>query len=471
MESDATWQTCLLLFALLPEAITETMLAPLTPFIIRMLSTDLPIEQRDAEVGKRAGDLGLYGSLSDQTTDVVFLGLLTGVFYLPLLVMNIVWGAMSDSMGRKPILLLGLLFGGLSTFTLGVNKTSFTVALLCRFLAGVFGGNSTVAKGALGEIHSTEKGRSWAYSLYGSLYAVSGICGPLIGGLLVKYSDSLRFSDSLELSPYFNIGLFGASLSIVALVTTAIYVKETPKRHVEEIVPISREPDASTSSDTPPSPPPKKELFIVTALKSSKLMISILLYVIMAFCNMSWATLFPLLFSSPIHAGGLGFAPLDVSFAMTIPAISKLLFQTLFCQRIVSRLGPNRSYCLGMAVILPATYGLGILGGTSGEYTWPAVIVCLASIGFVEAIVYLSIMMQISESVPSTSLGAAFGLSSTCAAVVRTLAPPLSGHAWEFAATGMKVPWMAFGIIQSAAALAVLLALLTRRSAAKAKSE
>jgi hypothetical protein len=46
------------------------------------------------------------------------------------------------------------------------------VILLCRFIAGIFGANSTVAKGGLGELHQDVTGRAWAYSRYGSLYGI-----------------------------------------------------------------------------------------------------------------------------------------------------------------------------------------------------------------------------------------------------------------------------------------------------------
>ncbi|KAI9319546.1 major facilitator superfamily domain-containing protein [Obelidium mucronatum] len=420
-----TAQTYLMLLSLLPEAVTEKMLAPLVPFMVRMLSQDLPAEEQDQVVGQRAG-------------------LLTGVFYLPLLVMNVVWGALSDRMGRKPILILGLLFGGLTTFVLGINSSSFTIALLCRFLAGVFGGNSAVAKGGLGEIHATESGRAWAYSLYGSLYAVSGILGPLIGGMLVKYSSSLSpdlsFLGVSSISPYFNCWTY-------LELTTILYLQDQSKERVSEPAPIK------------PGAPPASAV----ALTSPKLMLAIALYVIIAFCNMSWAMIFSLIFAAPIEHGGLGFTPMDTSFAMTIPAVSKLLIQTLACRQIVTALGAQSRVLFGHG---------GILGGVVSEYTWLVCGICLLLIGFVEAVVYLSVMIMISESVPASSLGAAFGLSSTFAAGVRTVAPPLAGIAWELASE-MKLPWVAFGIIQSVAALSVLIATTSASFARpeKAKTE
>jgi ATP-dependent RNA helicase DHX8/PRP22 len=60
--------------------------------------------------------------------------------------MNIVWGWLSDQYGRKTILLVGIFFCFLTTLMLGLSK-SYWLTLSCRFLAGVFGSNSTIAKG------------------------------------------------------------------------------------------------------------------------------------------------------------------------------------------------------------------------------------------------------------------------------------------------------------------------------------
>ncbi|KAJ3291872.1 hypothetical protein HDU79_001979 [Rhizoclosmatium sp. JEL0117] len=417
MFDDPEAQTYLLLLSLLPEAITETMLRPLVPFMIRMLSKDLDGDRLESEVGIRAG---LFG----------------GVFYMPLLVMNIVWGAASDSLGRKPILLMGLLFGGLTTIALGLNTSSFQLALVCRFLAGIFGGNSTVAKGALGEIHSDAKGRSWAFSLYGSLYAFSGIVGPLIGGVLVEMAGEER-------SPYF--AFFG----------TVVWYKEVEKHRVDESVKVKEGAEDS-------APIPQQEKWVLSpAIKPSKLTISIVLYVTLAFCNMFWASTIPLIFATSLELSGLGFSAMDASFAMTIPSISKLFFQSLFCEWIVRKLGANRSYCVGMGAIVPAMYGLGLLGGTAGSHVFPIVTVCLITLGFVEALAYLSMTIVISESVPSTSLGSAFGLTSTFAALVRSLAPPLAGTAWEYAVE-LKAPWVAFLVVQAVALISVGIAFLTQ---------
>ncbi|KAI8613340.1 major facilitator superfamily domain-containing protein [Chytriomyces sp. MP71] len=421
----------------------QNMLAPLVPYMVRTLSTDLSPDQLESEIGGRVGRI-------------------TASFYLPLLVMNVVWGSLSDRIGRKPILLMGLFVCGLTTFILGINTSSFAVALLCRFMAGVFGGNSAVAKGALGEINKTEQGRSWAYAVYSQLYAVFGIVGPLIGGFLVSVS---RESGASEY-PYLAACGVGALLSVISLVVAFTCFEEPqtdgPPSSAPNIKPVEADsgikvPDIDDSElkveDDDDRDAASADQF---TMLSWRVLLPILLYVLIAFANMYWGTILPLLFSSKQEMGGLAFSPLDTSFAISVRAISKLFFSSFVSRGIVSTLGAANAYSLGMFMVIPAASILGVLSSLEGNTLWTGVTVSMMLFGFVESLVYLCVMMMISSSVPPSYLGATFGLSSTCAAVMRTLAPPLSGYGWELASVGGYDPWVAFIALQVVAVVSMV---------------
>jgi MFS family permease len=70
-------------------------------------------------------------------------------------------------------LIAGLVVCALSILVLGFSK-SYIVTLLCRFSAGLFGANSTVAKGYIGDLARDQRLRAWGYSMYGSVYGISG---------------------------------------------------------------------------------------------------------------------------------------------------------------------------------------------------------------------------------------------------------------------------------------------------------
>ncbi|KAJ3026518.1 UNVERIFIED_CONTAM: hypothetical protein HDU68_005511 [Siphonaria sp. JEL0065] len=289
--------------------------------------------------------------------------------------------------------------------------------------------------------------------------AFSGIVGPLIGGLLV---DSGTGESKAEY-PYFGACFFGALLCLLALPVTHIYFREPKElRHAK----TERDADdsmidklntgaAAGGRGGKETMALVEELFSIngakqlwTSLKEplvgGKVVLPILLYVLIAFCNRSWSTLLPLLFAAKQELGGLGFTAFDTSFAMTA---------------IVTRLGMNKAYCLGMAVIIPACVVISMTGGSSGSgWSWFVVLCCTSAFGFVEALTYLSVIMMITDSVPASSLGAAHGLSATCAAAVRTFAPPLVGYIWEYVSIEHTMPWTGFLVVQIGAAASIFIA-------------
>jgi MFS family permease len=125
----------LVLLGLLPEALLDYSLIPLYPFMVRHLMPNEP-----------ESSIGFYS------------GLLASAFYMPLFIMNVVWGAASDRLGRKPILLAGMLVCLATTMVTGYTN-NYTIVLACRFLAGIFGANSTVAKGMIGALD--QESRAW----------------------------------------------------------------------------------------------------------------------------------------------------------------------------------------------------------------------------------------------------------------------------------------------------------------------
>jgi MFS family permease len=64
--------------------------------------------------------------------------MLGSLFYLPLLIMNLVWGGLSDRIGRKTILYLGLIMNFICAIVFGTTK-SFNVLIAFRFIQGMFG--------------------------------------------------------------------------------------------------------------------------------------------------------------------------------------------------------------------------------------------------------------------------------------------------------------------------------------------
>ena len=106
-----------------------------------------------------------------------------------------IWGRMSDRMGRRPILLMSTAGAALSyvLFAIGSGLSNgvaaLTVLLISRTFAGACGGNITVAQAYIADITPPEN-RSKRMGLIGMAFGLGFICGPIIGGLGLKYFGS-----------------------------------------------------------------------------------------------------------------------------------------------------------------------------------------------------------------------------------------------------------------------------------------
>jgi MFS family permease len=69
----------------------------------------------------------------------MYAGMVTSAFALSEFVASIMWGRLSDRVGRKPILLLGLAGTGVSMLMFGFAR-SLPMALFARALGGILNG-------------------------------------------------------------------------------------------------------------------------------------------------------------------------------------------------------------------------------------------------------------------------------------------------------------------------------------------
>lgn len=71
------------------------------------------------------------------------------------------WGRLSDGIGRKPSLIIGMLGIAVTSFAFGLSK-NYWVAVAARLLGGMLCGNSSVIRAALGEITPSDA-EAWVY--------------------------------------------------------------------------------------------------------------------------------------------------------------------------------------------------------------------------------------------------------------------------------------------------------------------
>lgn len=95
------------------------------------------------------------------------------------------WGNLSDSLGRRPILLLSILLGAISTAIMAFAQSVWWI-LACRLLAGIFAANISTASAYIAD-STSEENRAKGMGIIGAGFGLGFIFGPAIGGLLSPY--------------------------------------------------------------------------------------------------------------------------------------------------------------------------------------------------------------------------------------------------------------------------------------------
>jgi len=125
---------------------------------------------------------------------------------------NIIWGSLSDKLGRKPILLICQL-GTMTGFLILAFSTNLTMLFVSRIVDGIFGGNYPIAKAVVGDV-VPPRDRSREMANIGLAWTIGNMVGPGIGALLARFGI---------MGP----GLMASGLSLMTILTTVFVFKET----------------------------------------------------------------------------------------------------------------------------------------------------------------------------------------------------------------------------------------------------
>ena len=107
--------------------------------------------------------------------------------------MSPVWGALSDRVGRRPVLMAGTLGFSASFLLFGLSGGNLALMYASRLLGGVFSGAATSCAVAYVADITTEERRTRSMGLVGMSIGLGFIFGPGIGGLLSGFGNEVPF--------------------------------------------------------------------------------------------------------------------------------------------------------------------------------------------------------------------------------------------------------------------------------------
>lgn len=153
------------------------------------------------------------------STIVLFGGLLGALYSLLQFLAAPMWGAISDRVGRRPVLLISV-FGLFLSYIIWIFSGSFTLLITARLIGGLMSGNLSIASAVVSDV-TDEKNRSKGMAVIGIAFALGFVFGPALGGILSLYNPLVAHPEwqSFGVNPFSTPAVLAAVLSFINFFT------------------------------------------------------------------------------------------------------------------------------------------------------------------------------------------------------------------------------------------------------------
>lgn len=362
--------------------------------------------------------VGLYGRHYEATG--FRLAVLGAAFSVMQFLFAPFWGARSDAVGRRPVLLTTIAGGTIALLVFGLAK-SYELLLAARALSGVFAANISVAQAYVADV-STKENRAKGMGMVGAAIGLGFVFGPPIGGLAA-----------------FKIGLgapgfIAAGLSLLNLVLAYHLLEEPPRPERSEALPQRRRARFSGEA-----------MRLVRENRALRLLTAVSFVATFAFCHMEQSFSLFLQNRFGFETAEAGY---EAGLIMMWMGLCGALVQGGFIRRLVPRFGEVPLLYVG-SLVLAAGMLLFPLGTA---LTWFYGIGTLVAIG--AGISNPSLYSLLSRSAAEDEQGLALGVAQGFTSLARASGPLL---ALTLFTVGESLPLVLAG------ALYILVAVLVAR--------
>ncbi|RDL33670.1 MFS general substrate transporter [Venustampulla echinocandica] len=410
-----------------------------------------------------------------------YAGLLISTFALAESLTGMFWGALSDRVGRKPVLLLGCTGTMLSMVMVGF-AANIWVALAGRALGGVINGNIGIIQTMVGELVTKPEHEPRAYSIMPFVWSIGTILGPAIGGYfadpVVSFPDTFASDGLFGKFPYLLPNLICSALLLISIAAGYFLLEEThPDMQPRVLLPAttyhSDETPLMATADAIKTPavdlraetygtfegsddstwrhsqPKTKPVKIFTP----RIIALIVALAIFSYHSMSYDHLLPIFLEDepgtpiptlsliarsvtgtpPLRAtGGLGLSIQQVGIIMSINGAIALFVQAVIFPCAAEMFGIYKLFII-VSVLHPVAYFImPLLAFLPPSSLYLGLYTCLAVRNLLSILAYPVLLILIKEATPSPCvLGKINGLAASAGAGARTVAPPVAGYLYS----------------------------------------
>jgi multidrug resistance protein len=320
-------------------------------------------------------------------------GLLATSFSLMQFIFAPIWGRLSDRVGRRPIILLGLLGSCLSYFAFGMAST-LTSLFAARIFAGIAGANIPTAQAVVADL-TTPENRAKGMGMVGAAFGLGFIFGPAIGGFLSRYGYSV---------PAF----FASGLSLVNFIAAWFLLPETLKPEHRAIERVGR----------------------LDALRSALARPHLPLLLVIGFLVVAAFSAFESTFAL-FAERSYGFGASSIGYVFAFVGIVLVIVQGFLVGKVVKRIGEHHIVPASLAIVaigllmIPATQSVAALLVANG--------VMAVGMGFNNP----SLMSLVSRYSAAEDQGGVMGLTQSLNSLARIVGPLWGGFAFDRLGIGM----------------------------------
>jgi MFS transporter, DHA1 family, tetracycline resistance protein len=320
-------------------------------------------------------------------------GLLATSFSLMQFIFAPIWGRLSDRVGRRPIILLGLLGSCLSYLAFGMAST-LTALFAARIFAGIAGANIPTAQAVVADL-TTPENRAKGMGMVGAAFGLGFIFGPAIGGFLSRYGYSV---------PAF----FASGVSLANFAAAWFLLPETLKPEHRAVERVGR----------------------IDALRSALARPHLPLLLVIGFLVVAAFSAFESTFAL-FAERSYGFHASSIGYVFAFVGIVLVIVQGFLVGKVVKRIGEHHIVPASLAIVaigllmIPATQSVAALLVANG--------VMAVGMGFNSP----SLMSLVSRYSAAEDQGGVMGLTQSLNSLARIVGPLWGGFAFDHLGIGM----------------------------------